>query len=44
MLTAPAVNVPEGARVVVKRSSQNVEFVKIKSDTFIEILNKKISG
>ena len=40
----PAVNVPEGARVVVKRSSQNVEFVKIKSDTFIEILNKKISG
>lgn len=39
-----AVLVPESARVVVKRSSQNVEFVKIKNETFIEILNKKISG
>ena len=39
-----AVLVPEGARVVVKRSAQNVEFVKIKNDTFIDILNKKISG
>ena len=36
--------VPEGAKVIVKRSYKNVEFVKIKQDTFIEILNKKISG
>lgn len=36
--------VPENASVKVKRSENTVSFVKIKNDTFIEILNKKITG
>ncbi len=39
-----AVQVPYNARVLVKRSMSTADFVKIKNDTFIEILNKKISG
>ncbi len=39
-----AVSVPFGARVVVKRSNDFASFIKIKNDTFIDILNKKISG
>lgn len=39
-----AVPVNDGAEVIVRKSSDNAEFVKIKRDTFIEILNKKISG
>lgn len=39
-----AVVIPPDARVAVKRSKQNASFVKIKHDTFIDILNKKISG
>ncbi len=36
--------IPEGACVNVRRSSQYASFIKIKNDTFIDILNKKISG
>ncbi len=36
--------IPEGAYVNVKRSSCYASFIKIKNDTFIDILNKKISG
>ncbi len=36
--------IPEGARVIVKRSEDSASFIKIKQDTFIDILNKKISG
>ncbi len=36
--------VPENAQVVVKKSCNNAAFVKIKKDTFIDILNKKLSG
>lgn len=36
--------IPEGACVNVKRSSCYASFIKIKDDTFIDILNKKISG
>ncbi len=36
--------IPEGACVNVKRSSSYASFIKIKNDTFIDILNKKISG
>lgn len=36
--------IPEGAWVNVKRSSRYASFIKIKDDTFIDILNKKISG
>lgn len=39
-----AVVIPENAKVTVKRSDKSVSFIKIKSDTFIDILNKKISG
>ena len=39
-----AVLVPADSRVIVKKSENNVSFVKIKKDTFIQILNKKISG
>ena len=39
-----AVVIPENARVTVKRSDKSVSFIKIKSDTFIDVLNKKISG
>lgn len=39
-----AVVIPENAKVTVKRSDKYVSFIKIKSDTFIDILNKKISG
>lgn len=39
-----AVLVPDCAEVIVKKSSEDATFVKIKQDTFIEILNKKISG
>lgn len=36
--------IPEGAKVVVRRSQDYASFIKIKQDTFIDILNKKISG
>ncbi len=39
-----AVVIPEGAVVSIKRSEKNASFIKIKNDTFIDILNKKISG
>ncbi len=39
-----AVLVPDSAKVVVKKSHKSAEFIKIKQDTFIDILNKKISG
>lgn len=39
-----AVVIPENARVTVERSDKTVSFIKIKSDTFIDVLNKKISG
>lgn len=39
-----AVLIPPDARVTVKRSKQNASFIKIKNETFIDILNKKISG
>ncbi len=38
-----AVLVPEGARVEVKRAAEHITLVKVKNDTFIDILNKKIS-
>ena len=39
-----AVAIPEGSGVSVKRSEKCALFVKVKSDTFIDVLNKKISG
>ncbi len=39
-----AVNIPDGAVVSVRRSDKYASFIKIKKDTFIDILNKKISG
>ncbi len=39
-----AVVIPEGAVVTVKRSEKCASFIKIKNDTFIDVLNKKISG
>ena len=36
--------IPEGAVVTVKRSEKCASFIKIKNDTFIDVLNKKISG
>ena len=39
-----AVAIPEGSVVSVKRSEKCALFVKVKSDTFIDVLNKKISG
>ena len=39
-----AVLIPEGAKVSVKRSQNYASFIKIKNDTFIDVLNKKISG
>ncbi len=39
-----AVVIPEGAVVSVKRSMDYASFIKIKKDTFIDVLNKKISG
>lgn len=39
-----AVVIPDNARVTVKRSEKSVSFIKIKKDTFIDVLNKKISG
>ncbi len=39
-----AVLIPEGAKVFVKRSEEYATFVKIKKDTFIDILNKKINN
>ena len=39
-----AVVIPEGAVVSVKRSEKCASFIKIKNDTFIDVLNKKISG
>ena len=39
-----AVVIPEGAVVTVKKSEKCASFIKIKSDTFIDVLNKKISG
>lgn len=39
-----AVVIPADARVTVKRSEKYASFIKIKPDTFIDVLNKKISG
>ncbi len=39
-----AVVIPAGARVVVKRSNEYASFVKVKKDTFIDILNKKLNN
>lgn len=39
-----AVVIPEGAVVTVKKSDKCASFIKIKKDTFIDVLNKKISG
>ena len=39
-----AVVIPEGALVSIKRSDNYATFIKIKNDTFIDVLNKKISG
>ena len=39
-----AVIIPEGAVVSVSRSEKCASFIKIKNDTFIDVLNKKISG
>lgn len=39
-----AVLIPENAVVSVKKSDDYASFIKIKKDTFIDILNKKISG
>lgn len=39
-----AVIIPEEAVVTVKRSEKCASFIKIKNDTFIDVLNKKISG
>lgn len=38
-----AVEIPEGARVVVRKSDAYASFIKIKPDTFIDVLNKKLS-
>lgn len=40
----PAVIVPDGAKVVVSRSPETAKFIKIKSDTFIDVLSKKIAN
>ena len=40
----PAINIPEDAIVRVKRSCKYASFIKVKNETFIDILNKKISG
>lgn len=37
----PAIYIPEGATVKVKKSKDYASFIKIKADTFIDILNKK---
>lgn len=39
-----AVVIPDGAIVTVERSGDCVSLIKIKEDTFIDVLNKKISG
>ncbi len=39
-----AVVIPSDAIVTVERSGDYVSFIKIKADTFIDVLNKKISG
>ncbi len=39
-----AVVIPSEALVTVERSEDYVSFIKIKEDTFIDVLNKKISG
>lgn len=39
-----AVNIPEGAKVKINRSDKYASFIKIKDETFIDILNKKISN
>lgn len=38
-----AVLVPENAKVQVQRASEHIALVKVKNDTFIDVLNKKIS-
>lgn len=39
-----AVIIPQEAVVNIERSQECVSFIKIKADTFIDVLNKKISG
>lgn len=40
----PAVNIPENAKVKIARSDKYASFIKVKNETFIDVLNKKISG
>ena len=40
----PAINIPGNATVRVKRSEKYATFIKVKNETFIDVLNKKISG
>ena len=40
----PAVTIPADAAVIVKKALLSAEFVKVKDDTFVDILNKKISN
>lgn len=39
-----AILIPENAIVKVKRSEKYASFIRVKNDTFIDVLNKKISG
>ncbi len=39
-----AVVIPDGASVIVKRSNEYASFIKVKKDTFIDILNKKLNN
>lgn len=38
-----AINIPEGAIVKIEISKEKAEFIKVKNDTFIDILNRKMT-
>lgn len=39
----PSVNVPPGAKVIIKKSEKTADFVRLKTDTFLDVLNDKLA-
>lgn len=39
----PSVKVPQGAQIIVKKSEQSATFIRLKTDTFLDVLNYKLA-
>lgn len=39
----PSVKVPDGAQIIIKKSEQSATFIRVKPDTFVDVLNGKLA-